>query len=123
MITDVKTTFAKELEAVGVTAQVGDLIDLGAEYDASIGNEISCRLVVTTVYAAGTSQAFAVRTCATEGGTYVEKGTTGAILTAALVKGLEKEIKVSGLSRYVQLYRTAVGTATGGAVSASISGR
>jgi len=123
MITDVKNTFAKELESVGASGQVGDIIDLGAEYDASVGNELVAHVVVTTDYAAGTSQAFAVRTCATEGGTYVAKGTTEAILTASLKAGLHKEIKFSGLSRYLQLYRTAVGTATAGNISGWVAPR
>lgn len=123
MITDVKNTFAEEEESVGASAQVGDIIDLGAEYDAGVGNPVKAHVVVTTAVADGTSQDLQIRTCDTEGGTYTAIATTGAILTAALVKGLHKELALSGVKRYLQFYRVGVGTSTAGAFSAWVSGR
>ena len=76
---------------------------------------------VTTVYGAGTSQDFRVETGTDDGADDKVVASTGAILVAALVKGLHKELAVTGLSRYVRVTRLPGAVAsTSGAVSAAI---
>jgi len=110
MLIDVKNIFGMEVDAyVGdvedAAAQMGNVVDLGAEYDAGVGTSISVNVIVTEEYADGVSQEFRVETGTTEAANDKVIATTGAVLIADLLEGWMNTMTLSSVNRYLRITR------------------
>lgn len=111
-----------EKQTITTTAYSTNVVDTGAA-DRAIGDVTSLTAIfsITTAVTGGTSVAFEVQDCATEGGTYVTRASSGAIAVAGLGLGTEIQVKLpSNLARFVRANYTVVGSPSTGKASAHI---
>jgi len=89
-----------------------DPVDLGAEYDAGVGEPLVMEVTITTAFLTGTTFGFTITTCTTSGGTYVTIATGKAYAIADLAIGKVIRVPVpEGVSRYLKAGAVLTGSA------------
>ncbi len=120
MILDADLIFS-EKQAVTATAASTKVLDLQEGGDA-IGQELTVKAVVGTAFAGGTSLQFKLQTSG-DNSTWTDLLMTGAVAVADLKSGaIPFDVRVpKGAKRYLRMQYVAVGTFTGGTVTAFLT--
>lgn len=120
MILDADLIFS-EKQAVTATAASAKVLDLQEGGDA-IGQELTVKAVVGTAFAGGTSLQFKLQTSG-DNSTWTDLLMTGAVAAADLKSGaIPFDVRVpKGAKRYLRMQYVAVGTFTGGTVTAFLT--
>lgn len=120
MILDADLIFS-EKQAVTATAASTKVLDLQEGGDA-IGQELTVKAVVGTAFAGGTSLQFKLQTSG-DNSTWTDLLMTGAVAAADLKSGaIPFDVRVpKGAKRYLRMQYVAVGTFTGGTVTAFLT--
>jgi hypothetical protein len=120
MILDADLIFS-EKQAVTATAASAKVLDLQEGGDA-IGQELTVKAVVGTAFAGGTSLQFKLQTSG-DNSTWTDLLMTGAVAVADLKSGaIPFDVRVpKGAKRYLRMQYVAVGTFTGGTVTAFLT--
>ena len=120
MILDADLIFS-EKQAVTATAASTKVLDLQEGGDA-IGQELTVKAVVGTAFAGGTSLQFKLQTSG-DNSTWTDLLMTGEVAVADLKSGaIPFDVRVpKGAKRYLRMQYVAVGTFTGGTVTAFLT--
>ena len=122
MIFDETNEFSAK-QAITVSAASTNVIDLGVDRDIGKGAPVELVIMVTTLFAGGTSIDAALETDDNSGfSSATSIWTSGAIATATLVKGYRFAIRFMPRAneRYLRIYYTVVGTMSAGNIQAGL---
>ena len=119
MILDAELIFSEKQAVTTGTAESTKTLDLQVGGDA-IGQELTVKAVVGAAFTGGTSLQFKLQTSDDKSGDLIM---TGAVAAADLKSGaIPFDVRVpKGAKRYLRMQYTAVGTFTGGTVSAFLT--